>query len=60
MLTYKKKKEEETRLRARFKGRNDKKKKKKRFEHIPQSKKILSLILTVPLSQIFSQSNKDD
>ena len=57
MLTYKKKKEEETRLRARFKGRNDK---KKRFEHIPQSKKILSLILTVPLSQIFSQSNKDD
>ena len=60
MLTYKKKKEEETRLRARFKGRNDQKKKKKRFEHIPPSKKILSLILTVLLSQIFSQSNKDD
>ena len=53
MLTYKKKKEEETRLKARFIGRNDKK--KKRFEHKPQSKKILSLILTVPHSQIFSQ-----
>ena len=34
------------------------KKKEKRLEHIPHNKKLLGLILTIPLSQIYSQQKK--
>ena len=33
---------------------------KKRLEHIPQNKKLFSLILTIPFNQIYSQPNKND
>ena len=34
------------------------KKKEKRLEHIPHNKKLFGLILTIPLSQIYSQQKK--
>ena len=37
-----------------------KKRKENGLEHIPQNKKLFILILTVLLSQIYSQSNKND
>ena len=54
MLTHKQNKE------TRFKARLKAKMKEKRLEHIPQNKSSFSLILTIPLSQIYSQSNKNN
>ena len=54
MLIHKHSKE--IRLKARLKVEM----KEKRSEHIPQNKNSFSLILTIPLSQIYSQPNKND
>ena len=37
---------------------NNKRKEKEKFKRIPHTKSFPSLILTVPLSQVYSQTNK--
>ena len=46
--------------RNKIKMRLNAEKKDKRLEHILHNKKLFSLILTIPLNQIYSQPKKND